>query len=105
MTEVKVGRVEDIPDGGMVQYDHDGECVLLCRKGAEVYAVEGICPHRGAQLAMGRLEDSTVVCPWHDWGFDVTSGCGVTNPVSQLRTYKVRIADGEVLLNLKSDDR
>lgn len=97
-TEVVLGRLEDIPDGGMTQVLDDGECILVCRKADEVYAVEGICPHRGAQLAMGSIQDSVVVCPWHDWAFDVRSGCGITNPIARLKQYKVGVRDGNVFL-------
>lgn len=33
------------------------------------------CPHRGADLAMGRLEDGGLRCPFHGWLFDVTGQC------------------------------
>src|SRR5689334_2857585 len=29
------------------------------------------CPHRGADLAFGRLEDGGLRCPFHGWLFDV----------------------------------
>ncbi|MGQ3029940.1 MAG: Rieske 2Fe-2S domain-containing protein [Ferrovibrionaceae bacterium] len=33
------------------------------------------CPHRGADLAMGRLEDGGLRCPFHGWLFDTTGQC------------------------------
>lgn len=33
------------------------------------------CPHRGADLAMGRLEDGGLRCPFHGWLFDVDGQC------------------------------
>ncbi len=30
------------------------------------------CPHRGADLAFGRLEDGGLRCPFHGWLFDVS---------------------------------
>ncbi|MGE0628334.1 MAG: Rieske 2Fe-2S domain-containing protein [Hyphomicrobiaceae bacterium] len=33
------------------------------------------CPHRGADLAFGRLEDGGLRCVFHGWLFDVTGQC------------------------------
>ena len=33
------------------------------------------CPHRGADLAYGRLEDGGLRCPFHGWLFDVHGNC------------------------------
>ena len=33
------------------------------------------CPHRGADLAFGRLEDGGLRCPFHGWLFDVAGAC------------------------------
>lgn len=33
------------------------------------------CPHRGADLAYGRLEDGGLRCPFHGWLFDCTGQC------------------------------
>lgn len=33
------------------------------------------CPHRGADLCFGRLEDHGLRCPFHGWHFDVTGQC------------------------------
>jgi phenylpropionate dioxygenase-like ring-hydroxylating dioxygenase large terminal subunit len=33
------------------------------------------CPHRGADLAFGRLEDGGLRCPFHGWLFDARGNC------------------------------
>ncbi len=33
------------------------------------------CPHRGADLAYGRLEDGGLRCPFHGWLFDADGNC------------------------------
>ncbi len=33
------------------------------------------CPHRGADLCYGRLEDNGLRCPFHGWHFDSTGQC------------------------------
>ncbi|MEM9602474.1 MAG: Rieske 2Fe-2S domain-containing protein [Pseudomonadota bacterium] len=33
------------------------------------------CPHRGADLCFGRLEDNGIRCPFHGWHFDRSGQC------------------------------
>lgn len=98
--EVDIGSVDEIPEGGMAEYNVNGQCVLVCRAGDAVYAVSGICPHRGAQLGQGKLDGTSVACPWHEWEFDVETGRGVTNPVSTLASYPVSTENGKILITL-----
>ncbi|MEE2760517.1 MAG: Rieske 2Fe-2S domain-containing protein, partial [Pseudomonadota bacterium] len=53
-----------------------GEDLLLFRDEAGNYGVTGRqCPHRGADLNFGRLEDGGLRCPFHGWLFDVHGTC------------------------------
>ncbi len=45
--------------------DSDGELGLIGRH----------CPHRGADMCFGRLEDNGLRCPFHGWHFDRTGQC------------------------------
>lgn len=45
--------------------DDEGELGLIGRH----------CPHRGADLCYGRLEDNGLRCPFHGWHFDRTGQC------------------------------
>lgn len=98
--EVCLGPLELVPDDGMKQFEVEGTCILICRVGDTIHAVNGVCPHRGAQLGQGHLEGAMVVCPWHDWAFDVESGCGLTNPVSSLVKYEVALRNDQIVVML-----
>ena len=100
LEEFNLGPVSCIEDGGMLQVEIKGFTVLLSRRGSDVSAVDGICPHRGAQLASGTLNGNTVVCPWHEWEFDVETGCGLTNPISKLKCYEVEVRGEDIILRL-----
>ncbi len=45
--------------------DDEGELGLIGRH----------CPHRGADMCFGRLEDNGLRCPFHGWHFDRTGQC------------------------------
>ncbi len=52
-----------------------GRRVVLFRdESGTVQCLDDACPHRGAPLSMGRVQNkkghSCVVCPYHGWAFD-----------------------------------
>lgn len=96
--KVTLEAAESLPVGEMRQYELDGKFVLVCHTETGFHAVDGVCPHRGAQLALGSLEGSAVVCPWHDWAFDAESGCGLTNPNANLQKYSVEVVEGQIVI-------
>ena len=52
------------------------------------------CPHNGGDLAGGRVDGHTVVCPSHWYRFDLDAGACVTSPRFRLAVYPVVRADG-----------
>ena len=53
-----------------------GEALVLFRDERGRYGlIERVCPHRGADLAFGRLEDDGLRCAFHGWLFDVEGRC------------------------------
>jgi len=53
-----------------------GEALVLFRDGeGELGLIGRHCPHRGADLCYGRLEDNGLRCPFHGWHFDRTGQC------------------------------
>lgn len=53
-----------------------GEDLVLYREESGEYALMGRrCPHRGADLSYGRLEDGGLRCPFHGWLFDGKGRC------------------------------
>ena len=59
-------------------------------------ATQATCPHRGGPLGEGKLDGSTVTCPWHGSQFNVCSGAVLRGPaIEPLMTYRV-VVDGDV---------
>ncbi|MEM8750320.1 MAG: Rieske 2Fe-2S domain-containing protein [Pseudomonadota bacterium] len=53
-----------------------GEDLVLFRDSSgELGLIDRACPHRGADLCYGRLEDNGLRCPFHGWHFDRTGQC------------------------------
>ncbi len=51
------------------------ELVLFRDEGGALGLIARHCPHRGADMCKGRLEDNGLRCPFHGWHFDVTGQC------------------------------
>lgn len=67
-------NLQDIPDGGMKSFHHDDKIILVTRDGDTVTAMQGKCPHAGADLGKGLRCDNRIICPWHHATFDAQSG-------------------------------
>jgi len=93
-----VARVDDIPERGSQSFAVNGRMVAVFRQGETFYAVQDACPHMGASLVGGELDDTAVMCPWHAWRFCVKEGTWLDNPRSKLRLerYPVRVQNGEI---------
>ena len=53
-----------------------GQDLVLFRDGARGWGLlDRHCPHRGADLAFGRLEPEGLRCPFHGWKFDAAGTC------------------------------
>lgn len=91
---VDVCALEDIADRRGKAVVVRGTDVALMRDGDRVHAVGGTCPHRGGQIADGRVVDGEVICPLHLWDFDLRTGISVFNPADRLPHFDARVRDG-----------
>ena len=72
--------LQELPDGGMLRGQVDGEEVLLIRRGETAYAVGASCSHYHGPLGEGLLAGDTLRCPWHHACFDIRTGAVLHAP-------------------------
>jgi nitrite reductase/ring-hydroxylating ferredoxin subunit len=78
-----------------------GEKVGLYVDGAQVHAMEDVCPHAYALLSQGFREEGVIECPLHAARFDVASGKCLTEIGGRdLRCYPTRVVDGKVSIQI-----
>ena len=53
----------------------DKKFILFKNDDGELGLIGRYCPHRGADLCYGRLEDNGIRCPFHGWHFDRSGQC------------------------------
>lgn len=91
-----VGSVDEFEDGKGRAFAINGRMVAVFRLGNEFRAIDDLCPHMGASLAEGFVEDETVTCPWHAWRFCINDGTWCDNPKVKTDSFSVRVVDGKV---------
>jgi nitrite reductase (NADH) small subunit/3-phenylpropionate/trans-cinnamate dioxygenase ferredoxin subunit len=91
-----VGKVSDFEEGVGQACPVDGRMVAVFLKEGQFYAIDDLCPHMGASLAEGHLDDLTVACPWHAWRFCIKDGTWVDNPRVKVETFEVRVEGDDV---------
>jgi nitrite reductase (NADH) small subunit len=92
---VKVAEPGEVGEGQARVVEAEGRTLALFNVEGRFYALDNACAHRGGPLGEGDLEGRLVVCPWHAWRWDVTSGSNANNPAVRMASYPVRVdADG-----------
>ena len=88
-----VAQVGDIPEGEARAFCVNGKMVAVFLNNGEYSAITDLCPHMGASLAAGYVEDGGVTCPWHAWRFCIKTGTWLDNPNAKTRTevFDVRV--------------
>ena len=96
-----MAAVEDVPDGGCLAVEHAGRGLVLIRTGDRVRAFENRCPHAGAPLSEGFVEQGRITCAWHGWSFDLDTGLSTDELGLAVPRHDVRIEDGQVLVQVR----
>src|SRR5439155_11658358 len=89
LPEMDVGRVTTVVAGGRAL------CVTRTADGWGV--LDNRCPHQGGPLGDGQLEGGYVICPWHAYEYDPTTGQPPAGFVDGATPYPTRVTtDGRV---------
>lgn len=97
----KLGTVAQIPPGEGRNFVVAGRrlAVFHARDG-RVFATQADCPHRGGPLADGLVGGGTLVCPLHEWRFDLTTGT-TENGACPIEVYRAQVeSDGTMTVEL-----
>jgi nitrite reductase (NADH) small subunit/3-phenylpropionate/trans-cinnamate dioxygenase ferredoxin subunit len=93
---VTVAKVGDIPSGEGRAFAVSGRMVAVFNEDGKYSAIDDFCPHMGASLAGGYLENGIVTCPWHAWRFGICDGRWCDNPKVKIDAFEVRIENDEI---------
>lgn len=111
----RVADVEDVAEEGTrILAEVNGIEIAVFNCGGEYQAVANFCPHQGGPVCEGPVrgrtlvsesgeweydpEQKNIVCPWHGWMFDITTGVNVDAERYEVPTYDVEVRDGELFI-------
>jgi nitrite reductase/ring-hydroxylating ferredoxin subunit len=97
MAYVPVARAGAIAAGRGVFVEHGSLALAVFNGGGgRFYACSALCPHEDGPLADGWLEGDAVVCPWHGFDFDLTTGACRVDADLSVTVYATRVREGVV---------
>ncbi|MDI3328074.1 MAG: NifU family protein [Alicyclobacillaceae bacterium] len=83
--------ITELADGRPVRFQEGGHDVLLVRLGPKIMAYRNRCPHMGMPLDQGPVDGSVLMCPWHGFRYDLSTGECLTAPHVHLEPFPVRV--------------
>ena len=113
-TRYAVASTDDLAENGSRAFiDADGVEIAVFNIEGEFYAMANYCVHQAGPLCEGELRgrfgigddgwewtldptEQNVVCPWHGWKFDVTTGKNLNDERYVTPTYEVEVEDETV---------
>jgi nitrite reductase (NADH) small subunit/3-phenylpropionate/trans-cinnamate dioxygenase ferredoxin subunit len=100
---VTVAKVGAIPEGEGRSFQVGERLVAVFLQRGQYFAIDDLCPHMGASLAAGYLdEEGIVTCPWHAWRFCVRDGKWADNPRLGVDTFDVRVEGDEIQVRART---
>ena len=118
MAEHNAGPLSDFPPGSHKVVHLGRVAVGIFNVDGELHALPNVCPHQFGPLCEGRVNGTTacsaatdwqfawvrdgeiVTCPWHGIEFDIATGVSLVTSRLKVRTYPVRVEDGEVVVTV-----
>jgi nitrite reductase (NADH) small subunit/3-phenylpropionate/trans-cinnamate dioxygenase ferredoxin subunit len=86
-----VFHIGDIPIGEGRMAEVGNKLIAIFNDGGRYFAIDDVCPHMGASLSTGCLEQGIVTCSWHAWRFRLADGAWADYPRIKIGWYPVRI--------------
>jgi nitrite reductase/ring-hydroxylating ferredoxin subunit len=97
---IKAARCNEIPEGRGMVIEAGGRTLALFHVGGQFYAIDNTCIHQGGPLGEGEVYGTRVVCPWHGWEYDFSTGCNVDDPSMKLACFAVKVEGDDVLVEI-----
>lgn len=74
MTFYALEKLHRIHDGFLQAYKVDGLDVLLVQNQGKLYGYKNYCPHQGAPLTFGAINNGAIRCPLHGLEYSLEDG-------------------------------
>jgi len=96
---VDVCSVDDIPESRAKTVCLSGERVAVFKYDGRISAVSNVCRHQNGPLGEGKIVGGCIVCPWHGYEYEPSSGRAPAPFTERVPTFTVRVMAGRVLVH------
>lgn len=93
---VEVANRRELQRARKTVVEADGREIVLVWHDGAAYALDNVCIHQQRSLVKGVILNGRLVCPGHQWAYELTTGYCREKDRCQ-PTYPVRL-DGDVVL-------
>jgi nitrite reductase/ring-hydroxylating ferredoxin subunit len=99
---VRVAGRSEVPENGAKAVEARGRRIALFNAGGVFYAIDNACRHMGVPLSAGKICGTHVICPWHGWKYDFTTGAMVDDDDPEIRVacFKVKLEGDDVFIEI-----
>jgi nitrite reductase (NADH) small subunit len=99
--QVKVCSVNQLKPGIGYSAAVEGKSLaLFLDNGGRIFAIDAVCPHAGGLLDEAKMDKCEVICPLHDYRFDLATGRCSTDPQFAVTTYPVMVEENQVWVEI-----
>jgi len=96
---IQVARSEQVKERFAISVTVENKKIAIFRNNGQLYALRDSCPHQGAPISDGYVDEGFAVCPHHGWKFKLEDGSFSHNDLIKVPTYPVKEMDGLIFLN------
>ena len=100
---VSVAKVGSIAEGIGATFTVGGRLVAVFLFEGKYYAIDDLCPHQGASLGAGEVQDGVVTCPWHAWRFRLCDGVWCDSPKTKIDTFEIRVEGDDIQVRVPAE--
>jgi nitrite reductase/ring-hydroxylating ferredoxin subunit len=97
---IAVADVTELPESRPYLIYPKGLSLILIRKDKAVYCISNTCAHMACPLADGALYEYALLCPCHEWAYDIRTGEFIAAPEVKIPTYETRIEKDKIEVRL-----
>ncbi len=94
-------KLADLPPGYSKCVTLGEDQIAIFNRPKGLFAIDNVCPHRGAPLHDGNVHEEQVVCPWHQWHFRLEDGVCTNIPGARVRSFRVEVKYEEIWVEVK----
>lgn len=101
MPFVRIASQSELPPNNQArEFPCGDKTICVANVNGTITAMDNVCLHRGGPLGQGVIEKGKLICPWHGWAWDPSTGQAVHNPNARVAVYPLKIENDEVLIEL-----